>query len=82
MGKKSAGKPRRLLIHLRNESAQHIYINEDLTPEAAKLAFEARQRRRQQRSSTTVPVHKQTSDQHSVASGCDHHGALVDSNHV
>jgi len=30
----------------------------------------------------TVTVHKQTSDQHSVASGCDHHGALVDSNHV
>ena len=98
MGKKSAGKPRRLLIHLRNESllksarrlrqstdptvAQHIYTNEDLSPEAAKLAFEARQRRRQQRSSTTVTVHKQTSDQHSVALGCDHHGALVDSNHV
>jgi len=62
--------------------AQHIYTNEDLSPEAAKLAFEARQRRRQQRSSTTVTVHKQTSDEHSVASGCDHHGALVDSNHV
>ena len=64
MGKKSTGKPRRLLIRLRNESAaqdllksarrlrqstdptvaQHMYINEDLSPEAAKLAFEARQR--------------------------------------
>ena len=29
--------------------AQQVYINEDLTPEAAKLAYEARQRRRRQR---------------------------------
>jgi len=44
--------------------AKQVYINEDLSPEAAKLAYEARQRRRrqqqQQRVETfedTVPVH-------------------------
>ena len=66
LGKQLPDKPRRLLVHLRSESAtaelltaaqhlrksddpiiaQQVYVNEDLTPEAAKLAYEARQRRR------------------------------------
>lgn len=39
--------------HLRNADdpviAQQVYVNEDLTPEAAKLASEAREQRRRQR---------------------------------
>ena len=62
-------KPRRLLVHLRSESAaaelltaarhlrksddpiiaQQVYVNEDLTPEAAKLAYEARAARQRRR---------------------------------
>ena len=62
-------KPRRLLVHLRSESAaaelltaarhlrksddpiiaQQVYVNEDLAPEAAKLAYEARAARQRRR---------------------------------
>lgn len=39
--------------------ARQVYINEDLSPEAAKLAYEARQRRRQQRALSAGNVGQQ-----------------------
>jgi hypothetical protein len=71
IGKPSADRPRRLLVHLESEQAaaellkeaprlrhandsyiaEHVFINADLSPSAAKLAYEARQRRRDRRRS-------------------------------
>jgi len=58
LGRHNLDKPRRLLVRLLNSSrllryvedelvAQTVFINPDLTPEAAKLAYEERQKRRQ-----------------------------------
>ena len=69
LGQRIQGKPRRLLIRLRDEGtaaellrssrllresnnpliAKAVYINPDLTPTAAKIAFEERQKRRQKK---------------------------------
>ena len=80
IGKMTTGKPRRLLVRLRNDNvasqllkdarllrhaadatvARTVYINPDLAPTAAKIAYEERQQRR---------AKKQHGSQQDVAAG-------------
>jgi len=89
IGKRVPGKPRRLLVHLREEStasdllksarwlrsaedpvvARPVYINPDLTPAAAKLAFEDREKRRLKRLNKPGPTVTAQSTQSNDSNG-------------